>query len=105
MGRRIDALARRVESDPAFLAAPLGEYARSKGLDDEALARALGCPLESLGPLRLCLRPRPEPAYFRHDVDQIASRFGLRADVLAEAVRRADALGAMRRGPRARAGC
>jgi hypothetical protein len=94
MSERLDALARRVQRDPAFLAAPLADYARSERLDERGLAAALGCPVEQLSPLRLCFRPRPDR--FRGDVEQIAARFGVRPDVLAEAVRRSDALAALR---------
>ena len=98
MSERLDALARRVQTDPAFLAAALADYARSERLDERGLAAALGCPPEQLSALRLCQRPRAEPAgQFRRDVEQIAARFGVRADVLAEAVRRSDALAALRR--------
>ncbi len=98
MASRIDILARRVQSDPFFLASALADYARSEGLDEQGLAVVLGCPVETLGPLRLCRRPRPEPALFRQDIDRIASRFDVKIDVLAEAVRRSDALSSMRRG-------
>lgn len=99
MPGRIDALARRVESDPEFLASALADYARSEGLDDEGLAAVLGCSVTVLGPLRLCLRPRPQAGQFRTDVDEIATRFGVRRDALVEVVRRADALAALRRPP------
>ncbi len=95
---RIERLARRIEGDSLFLAAALAAYARSEGLDDHELAARLGCAVETLGPLRLCLRPRPER--FAADVDEIASRFGVDDERLAEAVRRADALARMpRRAP------
>ena len=98
MAERLDALARRVQTDPAFLAAALADYACSERLDEHGLAAALGCPPEQLSPLRLCRRPRAEPAgQLRRDVEQIAARFGVRADVLAEAVRRSDVLAALRR--------
>ncbi|HEY7065729.1 MAG TPA: hypothetical protein VII06_29915 [Chloroflexota bacterium] len=101
MASRLDALARRVQTDPAFLAAALADYARSERLDEHGLAAALGCPVDALTPLRLCLRPRPAPPHFRQDVEQIAARFGVRPAVLAEVVRRADALAALRRAPAA----
>ncbi|MBX5490755.1 MAG: hypothetical protein IRZ14_06320 [Chloroflexi bacterium] len=92
MNSRLEELARRVEDDPAFLASVLAVYARSENMDDEALARALGCPLDRLPALRLCLRPRPEPSHFQRDVQEIATHFGLDPDALARAVRRADAI-------------
>ena len=97
MSERIAALARRVRGDPFFLAAVLDAYARSEGLDEVGLAALLACPVATLAPLGLCRRPRPEPPLFRRDVERIAARFGVRADALAEVVRRADALAALRR--------
>lgn len=97
MGRRIAALARRLESDAAFLAAPLAVYARSEALDDAGLAARLGCPVETLPLVRLCRRPRPDPL-FGQDVERIADRFGLNSLALAEALRRVDALEALRIG-------
>ncbi|HVC33995.1 MAG TPA: hypothetical protein VNL16_10840 [Chloroflexota bacterium] len=98
MDDRIAALARRVQDDPFFLASALKGYARSEGLDERGLAAALSCPIETLVKLALCRRPRPAPPVFREDVDRIATRFGVRADALAEIVRHADALAGMRRG-------
>ncbi|MGH2459755.1 MAG: hypothetical protein ACRDIY_12900 [Chloroflexota bacterium] len=89
-------LARRVEDDPAFLASALKQYALSEGLDGRGLAAALACPVESLARLALCRRPRPNPPWFRQDVDRIARRFGANADALATVVRRADALARLR---------
>jgi hypothetical protein len=97
MTDRIDRLARRVEADPFFLASALAEYARGQRLDECGLTDALGCSLETLTRLRLCRRPRPEPGLFQEDIDRIARRFRVRADLLAQAVRRADALATMRR--------
>lgn len=98
MTSRIDALARRVQKDPFFLASALADYAESEGLNAQGLASRLGCSPEFLSPLGLCCRPRREPAFFRQDVEQITSRFGLKSTVLAEVVRRSDALSALRRG-------
>jgi hypothetical protein len=84
----LERLARRVESDPFFLAAPLARFAESERLDDEALAVRLGCDQDTLTRLRLCRNPEPEPPQFAADVERIAARFGLDADRLAEAVRR-----------------
>jgi hypothetical protein len=90
MASLLPALARRVSDDPFFLASVLKVYAESEAMDDEQLAAQLGCGTETLVPLRLCRRPRPEPPQFRQDVEVIAARFQIRADVLAGAVRRAD---------------
>lgn len=96
MSKRINALAQRLRTDQFFLASALNDYATSEQMDDAALAAALHCSPETLTSLFLCRRPQPEPPAFRQDVDAIATRFSVRADVLAEAVRRADALVALR---------
>lgn len=96
MTDRITALARRVEGDEFFLASALADYAHAEDLDDQGLAQRLGCPTKTLVSLRLCLRPDPEPAVFRREVDRIASRFEVDAGVLAGAIRLSDATRAMR---------
>jgi hypothetical protein len=96
MTDRVAALARRVESDEQFLASALADYAYAEELDDQALAQRLGCPTKTLVSLRLCLRPEPEPVVFQREVVRIASRFGVDARVLAEAIRMSAAIGAMR---------
>jgi hypothetical protein len=93
---RLEALARRVTDDPFFLGSALADYARSEGLDDAGLAAALGCSGEALARLRLCRRPDAAPERFWDQVVVIAHRFGARPDVIAEAVRRADALAGLR---------
>jgi hypothetical protein len=84
----LDALARRAEGDPFFLASALAAYAGDKGLDDTGLAAALGCPGEHLTMLRLCRTPRTDAPEFLDDVTRIAERFGLDADRLAAVVKR-----------------
>jgi hypothetical protein len=98
MSEALERLARRVEANPAFLAAPLALYARSAGLTDESLCAALRCPPGQWTALRLCRAPDAEPAAaFRRDVRIIADRFGLDAAVLAAAVRRGQVLLRLRR--------
>lgn len=97
MSERITAFVRRVEGDPFFLASAMNEYAHSENLDDSRLAALLGCSVDTLSSVALCRRPRPEPSVFRHDVNRIAERFNVRADALAEIVRRADVLMEMQR--------
>lgn len=96
MSSRLDTLARRSDADTFFLGGALTEYGRSEGLDDDGLARALGCPAALLARVRLCRRPRSEPSAFVADVDRIAAHFGLDPGVLADVVRRSDALVALR---------
>jgi hypothetical protein len=96
VSKSLEALARRVESDPFFLAGLLAEYARSESLDDIGLAAILDCELEALTAIRLCRAPRPDRDGFRQDVDQIAARFGLDADRLTAVVRLGESLRRLR---------
>jgi hypothetical protein len=96
VSKSLEALARRVENDPFFLAGLLADYAGSENLDDVGLAAALGCEPEALTAIRLCRAPRPDRDGFRQDVDQIAARFGLDADRLTAVVRRGEALRRLR---------
>jgi len=88
----LERLARRVQSDQFFLAAPLARYAESQRLDDRALAAQLGCDGETLTHLRLCRNPDPMPPHFWNDVERFAARFRLDPDRLAEVVRFGQAL-------------
>ncbi len=92
MSSPLDRMARRAAADPFFLAAALDRHARSERLDDAALAARLGCDMPTLTMLRLCRMPRPEAPHFGNDIDAIAGRFGVAADVLAAAVRRGQVL-------------
>lgn len=102
MSRQLDAFARRLAADPAFLASALADYARSEDLDEPELADALGCSVDILTRLRLCLRPRSDR--FEADVQEIATRFGVDADALTKMVRRADVLAGLRQGRAAQRG-
>ena len=72
------------------------DYAQSEGLNGESLAARLGVHGEDLGRLGLCRRPAGET--FTRDVQVIAQRFGIDETLLAEVVRRSDALTALRKG-------
>src|SRR5258707_447930 len=92
MSDPLEALARRRENDPAFLATLLLAYARSEGLDDDGLAEAIGCPQSALPRLRLCQAPRPTTPLLGQDIDEISSAFGIEPDRLIDIVRRGQAL-------------
>ena len=94
MSQRLDRFARELDGDEAFLAAALAAYARSEELDEQGLAAELGCAVDTLTRLRLCLRPRPD--CFDADVQEIATTFGADAEVLTRVVRRADVLARLR---------
>jgi hypothetical protein len=92
MSDHLSNMARRVESDPFFLACPLKLYQNSEGLSEDALAAALGCSKDSLVSIRLCRAPAGEEESFHDDIERIATRFSADADALAMAVRRGQAL-------------
>src|SRR4051794_36689307 len=98
MAGRLHALARRLERDRFFLASAVAEYTRSERLGERELAVMLGCPAEALDQLRLCRRPDGEASRFRRDIEWIASRYGVSPEVLAQIVRRADAIEALKEG-------
>jgi hypothetical protein len=98
MAGRLNALARRVEGDGFFLASALADYARGERLGEGELAAVLGCPPEVLTPLRLCRRPHGDASRFRRDVDRIAAQFGIAPEVLAQVLRRSDAITALGAG-------
>jgi hypothetical protein len=88
MADPLEALAKRAEGEPFFLAALLAGYACSEKLDDAGLAAALGCALGDLPMLRLCRAPRTDATEFRDDIARVAERFGLDPRRLAEVIKR-----------------
>jgi hypothetical protein len=92
MNLHLQRLAKRVTGDPMFLAAALHPFAKSEGLNDGSLAARLGCSVEVLPQLHLCLMPRPEAPHFWQDIEQIATRFALKPEHLARVVRRGQSL-------------
>jgi transcriptional regulator with XRE-family HTH domain len=94
MSKRLDALARRLETESDFLASALATYADAENLSDEDLATRLGCETSRLAAIRLCRMPRSAPAHFRQDINRIAEAFQIDALVLAEAVRLATTVAA-----------
>jgi hypothetical protein len=92
MANHLEHMARRLEDDPFFLACPIKLYARSEGLNEEAMAAGLKCSTSSLVMVRLCRSPPVESDTFYDDIERIASKFSLDAERLAEAVRRGQAL-------------
>jgi len=92
MGNHLENMARRLESDPFFLACPLKLYQKSEGLSEDTLAAGLKCSKEALLSVRLCRAPAGEEESFHDDIERIAARFSVDVDALAEAVRRGQAL-------------
>ncbi len=81
----LESLAKRLESDPSFLACALRSFATSQKLDEAGLASTLGCSPETLTALRLCRMPRDD--HFKEDMDTIARRFNIDRNTLASATR------------------
>jgi len=101
MASHLEHMARRLEGDAFFLACPLKLYAKSEGLEEEALAAALKCSKESLVKARLCRSPVAEAETFQDDIQRIAAKFSVDAHALAEAVRRGQAIFQMTEGGKA----
>ncbi len=98
MNPYLEHLALRVADAPDFFASALAEYARSEQLEDAGLAIRLGCSEGILTHLRLCRMPRAQAPLFWQDVEKIAQRFSLDAEVLAEVARRGHSLLRLRIG-------
>jgi hypothetical protein len=88
----LEALSRRMENRPFFLAPLLAAYARSEGLDDAGLAGVLGCSPGLLVDLRLCRAPRETPPGFGEDIERISKHFGIADHRLIKVVRLGQAL-------------
>ena len=97
MAKNLEHLARRLVDDPFFVACPLTLYANSEGLDDESLASRLGCTEEAFTSMCLCRAPAGEAESFSDDIERIAAKFSVDADLLAEAIRRGQAIYQMKR--------
>jgi hypothetical protein len=92
MGNHLENLARRLESDPFFLACPLKLYQKSEGLSEDALAAGLKCSKDALLSVRLCRAPAGEEEAFHDDIERIAAKFSVDPDALSDAIRRGQAL-------------
>jgi hypothetical protein len=97
MATNLEHLARRLVDDPFFVACPLTLYATSEGLDEESLASRLRCTKVAFPLVCLCQAPAAESPSFQDDIERIAAKFSVDADVLVEAVRRGQAIYQMRR--------
>ena len=76
----------------------LREFSQVERLSREQLASLLSCEVETLDWLSLCYRPLPER--FGEDVSRIAERFQIDPTQLAQLIRRAEAVAAVRRTAR-----
>ena len=78
-------LADRVAEQAFFLAGPLAAFAAAREMSATQLAEQLGCQEDTLDRIKLCRSPSSEELVAV--VQQIAQRFQINEDVLAEAVR------------------
>lgn len=92
MNPYLDHMAQRVADAPDFFASALAAYARSEQMADAALAARIGCSARTLTQLRLCRMPRAQPPLFWQDIEAIAQRYSLDAEILAEVARRGQSL-------------
>jgi hypothetical protein len=78
----------------------LREFSQVERLSPKQLASLLSCEVETLDWLSLCYRPLPER--FGEDVSRIAERFQIDPTQLAQLIRRAEAVAAVRSTARPR---
>ena len=97
MATNLEHLARRLEDDPFFLACLLKLYAESEGLNEHSLAARMHCSKQTFVLVCLCRAPMGDDEAFQDDIERIATKFSVDADVLAEAIRRGQAIFEMRR--------
>jgi hypothetical protein len=69
---RLESLARRLETDPRFMAYALALYRRQEGLEVEELAQYLGLIPEMMARMALCLLPDTRSPLFAEQVREIA---------------------------------
>jgi len=70
----------RLEGDPFFMASVLADYRTALRLNDQHIAKALGCNVEALTSLAFCRTPsfKTMKSFFLSDVQAIANYVGLR---------------------------
>jgi transcriptional regulator with XRE-family HTH domain len=92
------AAAARLEGDPLFMASTLAHYRTELRLNDQQLAKALGCNVEALTSLALCRTPRVEDEkLFLSDVQAIAKYVGCDWTELAKVIRTAQSIETLKR--------
>lgn len=69
---RLTRLARRLQSDPRFMAYALAVYCEQEGIDEEELAQVLGIMPEMMSRLALCKRPDDRSPEFAAQAREIA---------------------------------
>ncbi|HTE17224.1 MAG TPA: hypothetical protein VK689_02455 [Armatimonadota bacterium] len=79
---------------PEFLGYWLDLYRESEDIEVPALARILGCTMDTVAHLALCLRPRPEQLW--EDTAELAERYGIDQDRLCDLLHDAETYQAVR---------
>jgi hypothetical protein len=87
----LDEASDRAADNPYFLAHDLQVYAGFRGWTRRQLAAALNCPVNALALVGLCRTPWRD-SRFQSDVGEIAARFKLESQVLANLLREVDLL-------------
>ena len=82
--------ARRAQDQPAYMAFALSRYQARHALDDETLAKQLGCDSVMLPRLALCLAPRTD--HWSEDLAQVAGTLGLDPQILSAILTEGEAL-------------
>lgn len=88
----LSTLARRLRSDPQYMAHALAAFQSQENLTDEELARELGTLPELIVRLSLCKRPSPSSAQFAGQVRELADYTLTDAARLANILRQVDGL-------------
>lgn len=90
--------AARLESDPFFMASVLADYRTALRLNDQHIAKALGCNVAALTSLAFCRTPRlDDEKLFLSDVHAIANYVGCDWGELARMIRTAQAVSTLKR--------
>lgn len=84
---------RRSHGEPRMLGYAFARYGQLEGCTEEALAAELGCTLEALQWLSLCLRP--EGAAFEQQASAISERFSVDLLSLVQVLRRVEVMEAL----------
>ncbi len=90
--------AQRAAADSFFVGHVLSRLTDPGRLSREELATRLRCSVDRLARLWMCKAPPETGASFRQDVERIAAFAGCDAVALAQAIREASALSALRHG-------
>ncbi len=92
------AAATRLEGDPFFMASVLADYRTALRVNDQYIAKALGCNVEALTSLAFCRTPRlDDEKLFLSDVQAIAKYVDCDWGELARLIRTAQSISALKR--------